>query len=426
MTVLPPLWRNSWPGTKSSRKLPICLRRMRDASDTVDSSRSKAGQSTDPMIPRRAGERTRREHESGGRVVGGWAASWGRTSRLGSGECSPSRPTPCACSRLAISRATTRAHRRGLGGAVPSRRARRRGGREGMGRRRRALGRGVLRRDPAPRVPAQLADADERRHGARAARRLLRAAGRGHARERLRGGEGDGGDPPVRRRHRLRLLALRPAGDVVQGTPGVASGPVSFMGVFDAATAVVKQGGRRRGANMGVLRVDHPDVLRVHPRQGDRRAAHQLQHLGGDARSLLAGRRGGRALRPGESAQRQRGAQRRRARAARRDRELAWASGDPGVIFIDAVNRANPTPQLGPLAATNPCGELPLLPNEACNLGSLRLDAFVRDGAIDWDALDARRRSRRALPRRRDRGQPLPDARRSPRPCTATARSGSA
>ena len=67
---------------------------------------------------------------------------------------------------------------------------------------------------------------------------------------------------------------------------------------------------------------------------------------------------------------------------------FAWASGDPGVIFIDAVNRANPTPQLGPLAATNPCGELPLLPNEACNLGSLRLDAFVRDGAIDWPALD--------------------------------------
>src|SRR5690606_16337084 len=65
-----------------------------------------------------------------------------------------------------------------------------------------------------------------------------------------------------------------------------------------------------------------------------------------------------------------------------------WASGDPGVIFLDAVNRANPTPALGPLEATNPCGELPLLPNEACNLGSLRLDAFVRDGRLDWPCLD--------------------------------------
>ena len=182
--------------------------------------------------------------------------------------------------------------------------------------------------------------------------------------------------------------ALRPAGDVVQGTPGVASGPVAFMGVFDAATAVVKQGGRRRGANMGVLRVDHPDVRDFIRVKADRARLTNFnislatpdrfwQAVASGERFDLLNPRDGRAVRSVDA------------------RELldeiasfAWASGDPGVIFIDAVNRANPTPQLGPLAATNPCGELPLLPNEACNLGSLRLDAFVRDGAVDWPALD--------------------------------------
>lgn len=182
--------------------------------------------------------------------------------------------------------------------------------------------------------------------------------------------------------------SLRPTGDVVQGTPGVASGPVAFMGVFDAATAVVKQGGRRRGANMGVLRVDHPDVHEFIRVKSDRTRLTNFnislatpdrfwQAVENGTRFDLLNPRDGRAVRSVDA------------------RELldeianfAWASGDPGVIFIDAVNRANPTPQLGALAATNPCGELPLLPNEACNLGSLRLDAFVANGAIDWPALD--------------------------------------
>jgi len=182
--------------------------------------------------------------------------------------------------------------------------------------------------------------------------------------------------------------ALRPAGDVVQGTPGVASGPVAFMGVFDAATAVVKQGGRRRGANMGVLRVDHPDVLEFIRVKSDRTQLTNFnislatpdrfwQAVEAGARFELVNPRNGCVVRSVD------------ARALLDEiANVAWASGDPGVLFIDAVNRANPTPQLGPLAATNPCGELPLLPNEACNLGSLRLDAFVRDGALDWDALD--------------------------------------
>jgi ribonucleoside-diphosphate reductase alpha chain len=185
------------------------------------------------------------------------------------------------------------------------------------------------------------------------------------------------------------FTGIRPRGDAVGGIPGIAAGPVVFLGVFDAATAAVKQGGRRRGANMGVMRVDHPDILEfvrtksvagritnfnlsvgvtdafmeaasagkrfdlVNPRDG--KVVGSL-----DARALL-----------GEIA------------------EKAWGGGDPGVIFLDAVNRDNPTPRLGVLEATNPCGELPLLADESCNLGSIRLDAFVRGGRIDWERLDA-------------------------------------
>lgn len=182
---------------------------------------------------------------------------------------------------------------------------------------------------------------------------------------------------------------LRPAGDVVQRTHGVASGPVSFIGVFDATTSVIKQGGRRRGANMGVLRIDHPDVVefvraKVRP---DRLTNFNLSVATTDAfwraveshaRFDLVHPRDGKLVRSVDA----------------RDlldeiAECAWASGDPGVIFLDAMNRDNPTPELGRFEATNPCGELPLLPNEACNLGSIRLDAFARDGALDLDRLDA-------------------------------------
>jgi ribonucleoside-diphosphate reductase alpha chain len=182
---------------------------------------------------------------------------------------------------------------------------------------------------------------------------------------------------------------LRPAGDVVQRTHGVASGPVSFIGVFDATTSVIKQGGRRRGANMGVLRIDHPDVVefvraKVRP---DRLTNFNLSVATTDAfwraveshgRFDLVHPRDGKLVRSVDA----------------RDlldeiAERAWASGDPGVIFLDAMNRENPTPELGRFEATNPCGELPLLPNEACNLGSIRLDAFARDGALDLDRLDA-------------------------------------
>lgn len=182
--------------------------------------------------------------------------------------------------------------------------------------------------------------------------------------------------------------SLRPAGDVVQGTLGVASGPVAFMNVFDAATAVVKQGGRRRGANMGVLRVDHPDVVEFIRAKAERGQLTNFNVSLSTPDSFwraveqgtdfpLVNPRDGRVVRTLDARW-----------LLDEIARFAWSTGDPGVLFIDAVNRANPTPHLGPLEATNPCGELPLLPNEACNLGSLRLDAFVRDGRIDWECLD--------------------------------------
>ncbi len=185
--------------------------------------------------------------------------------------------------------------------------------------------------------------------------------------------------------------AIRPVGDAVGKSPGIASGPVSFLSVFDAATGVIVQGGRRRGANMGVLRVDHPDVLefvRAKSRPG-RISNFNLSVATTDAFWRAAGSGASFDLvnpRDGKVA------------CSLPAPELldeiarqAWASGDPGVLFCDAIERDNPTPHLGPLEATTPCGELPLLPNESCNLGSIRLDAFVRpDGdGFDWPSLDA-------------------------------------
>ncbi len=182
---------------------------------------------------------------------------------------------------------------------------------------------------------------------------------------------------------------LRPAGDVVRATHGIASGPVSFLSVFDAATGVVKQGGRRRGANMGVLRIDHPDVRAFIAAKEDPTRCNNFNLSVTTTDAFWRAADSG-AQWPLVSPRTGQVTERLDARALLREISVhAWESGDPGVIFLDAVNRANPTPKLGALAATNPCGELPLLPWEACNLGSLRLDAFVTNGAIDWERLDA-------------------------------------
>ncbi len=180
---------------------------------------------------------------------------------------------------------------------------------------------------------------------------------------------------------------LRPEGDTVRSTGGIASGPVTFMRVFDAATEAIKQGGRRRGANMGVLRVDHPDIESfVHAKDDlislsnfNLSVAVTDDLMGRAARREKIGLVNPRT----EEVVRWLPAQELLEAMAR----AAWRSGDPGVLFIDAVNRDNPTPALGAIEATNPCGEVPLLPFEACNLGSINLSRMVNEEGVDWERL---------------------------------------
>lgn len=182
---------------------------------------------------------------------------------------------------------------------------------------------------------------------------------------------------------------LRCSGDRVRTTRGVASGPVSFMRVFDAATEVVKPGGRRRGANMAVLDCSHPDIEEFIAAKSEPGSLENFnlsvaltdelmeQAASGGLHRLRDPRTGEVTAAPPA------------AELLGRIATAAWQGGDPGALFIDRINAERPVPELGRIEATNPCGEVPLLPHESCNLASVNLARMLRGGGLDWERLGA-------------------------------------
>jgi ribonucleoside-diphosphate reductase alpha chain len=182
---------------------------------------------------------------------------------------------------------------------------------------------------------------------------------------------------------------LRPKGSMVRSTTGVASGPVSFMKLYDASTDAVKQGGTRRGANMGILRVDHPDILEFITCKEDLTQVTNFNISVAVTRKFMDAVQAGTSYdlidpHSGNSVGQL------DARTLWDKMILgAWRTGEPGVFFVDEANKYNPVPHLGSYEATNPCGEQPLLPYDVCNLGSINVGYYVQNGSMDWQAFKA-------------------------------------
>src|SRR2546426_4249562 len=180
---------------------------------------------------------------------------------------------------------------------------------------------------------------------------------------------------------------LRPKNDVVRSTMGVASGSVSFMKLYDASTDVVKQGGTRRGANMGILRVDHPDIMEFITCKDDLTQVTNFNISVAVTDAFMQAVEAGASYDLIHPRSRKAVARLDAGEVFRKIVQGAWQTGEPGVFFIDRANHYNPVPRLGSYEATNPCGEQPLLSYDVCNLGSINVGLFVKDGAVDWERL---------------------------------------